>query len=144
MSTTTNTCIVNLTSHPVNIIGPDDKEQTVYKPSGLEAIGSGKAQLPLDPLADGTPVYTAQLFDSVTVPSVGPEVTGIIVSKVVGEFLRAHPDFLGPDYHTGPIAVYGPDMGPGQAVRDKVRILGVRRLEYYTTLQCVTPLHGDL
>ena len=94
---------------------------STFSQSKLETLSVGDG-IPLD-------VYTAQeakgLIDFDLKKA--EEADGVVVSMMVGEYIRANPQTM--KGHS--IRIYGPDSGPDSAVRKDGQLIGVRRFVRY-------------
>ena len=116
---------INCTPHDIHVM-PESGAAIVYKRTEHNVRLLSEPQTSLGLLADGTPVWTAQVCTGIS--PLPPGGAPIIVSMPVGEYLRARAALT-----SGAIGrmVLGPDSSPGGSVRKDGVIVGTRRLVLY-------------
>jgi len=125
---------LNCTPHDIFLV--DDKKNVLRKfpKTSVDVRLQTKPQVELPFQTLGLPVVSKQTFTGIDWPMnrdllipdyVIPKGSWILVSMPVGEYLASHPDEC---EHW----VFGPDTGPGGAVRDQQgQIYGTKRLVFY-------------
>jgi hypothetical protein len=122
--------VLNLTPHDVHVLNDDGSTLLTYPKSGQQVRLISKPQIPVDCDLEQVPVVSAQSWSNVDQSiKIDPNVTHLLVSMPVGEFLARSP--ISNQYWN--YTIIGPDTGPQGAVRDQTgRIVGTRRLVLYT------------
>ena len=128
--------IVNLTPHAINVhvANNDDRPATTprvvtFPPSGTETRLRSNPQVQVATLPNGVPIFTAPSFredalaDFPFKDDAPQNHRDVLLSMLVVPHI--------PEWFTG--AVYFPDTGPGSAIRENGKIVGVARLCIRTT-----------